>query len=278
MPAPDPRVTPIRADLAAEALRGRLAAPRYAVPQPMRCAVPVAPVRGSPGDPRRVTELLFGEVFEVLDIAGGLAWGQAARDGYVGYVAEDALAPPRDAPSHRVAALLTHLYPVPDQKVPPALLLPFGAELHVRGEEGRFLATPHGFVPASHLEPLDRRAPDPVAVATRFLGAPYLWGGRSFLGIDCSGLVQLALRAAGDPAPRDSDQQEAACGRALAPGAPLRRGDLVFWKGHVGFMRDAVTLLHATGFHMAVVEEPLDTVAARVADLGGGPVTSRRRL
>jgi cell wall-associated NlpC family hydrolase len=174
-----------------------------------------------------------------------------------------------------VTALRSHVYSRPDIKAPVSAALPCGAEVAVVGEDGAF-ARPDGggYLPLAHLA---ARPGDPVAQARRFLGVPYLWGGRSAEGIDCSGLVQLAHLAAGLDAPRDSDMQEAALGALLPSDAPLQRGDLVFWRGHVGLMADATTLLHANAFHMAVAEEPLAAAVARIRDTGGGVITARRR-
>ncbi|HEU0223483.1 MAG TPA: NlpC/P60 family protein [Paracoccaceae bacterium] len=274
----DPRVTPARPDLAALRLKGQVAAERYVAGELLRVSVPAATLWSGPEARRAGSQLLFGETFELFERSGGLAWGQAPRDSYVGYVEEAALGPLREERTHRVAVPLSHIYPAPDAKEPPVLQLPFGAELSVRGEADRFLAVARGFVPVAHLRELGRFEPEPVAVAERFRGAPYLWGGRTMLGIDCSGLVQLALAAAGIPCPRDTDMQAAEVGQPLAEGARLRRGDLVFWQGHVGLMQDEERLIHANAFHMGVASEPLAQAAARIARTGGGPVTARRRL
>lgn len=286
MSARHPRLTPARADLASSALKGLVEAARFAEPAPMIVTRPVAPLMRQPGGPRGLdTELLMGEGFDVLDEADGWCWGQAVQDGYVGYVPAGALGQPGARPTHRVAALTTHLYPEPDIKTRPLTALSYGARLAVtevveaRGSSARAarLAT-GGFVIARHLAPLDSVAIDWVAEAERFVGVPYLWGGRSGFGIDCSGLIQLARTAAGHPCPRDSDMQEAELGQTLAPGAPLARGDLIFWRGHVGVMLDRDRLLHANAHHMAVAIEPLAGAVARIESAGGGPVTRRARL
>lgn len=277
MAGADPRLVPARPDLAAARLRGVVAAARYAEGVMRRVRVARAVLREGPGPARAASELLFGEEFEVFEEAEGRAWGQALRDSYVGWVDAAALGACGAVPTHRVAVPLAHLYPRPDVRAPDPVPLPFGARLAVTGAEGVFLAAEGGFVPAFHLAPLGSVEADPVAVAERFLGAPYLWGGRTWLGIDCSGLVQLALTAAGRPCPRDSDLQAAGVGRQLGAEEALGRGDLVFWRGHVGMMRDGETLLHANAHHMAVASEPLAAAAARIAASGGGPVICRRR-
>ena len=278
----DRRLTPARADLAAERLRGLIDAPRYAEGRPMRIIAASAPLRRSPkGDAPLETEALHGESVTVYDEQGEWAWAQTERDLYVGYLPRAALGAPF-APTHRVAALRTHAYPGPAIKLPPRIALSLGARLAIVREEGDFAVSEDGLhLWSRHLAELGAREPDAVAVAERFLETPYLWGGRTSEGIDCSGLVQTALTAAGLAAPRDSDMQEATLGEPVAidaPGAPLKRGDLVFWKGHVGIMRDPATLLHANGWHMKVVCEPLIQASKRIAASGGGEVTSVRRL
>ena len=279
----DPRLTPARPDLAAAHLKGTVEAERFVEPVPHVVGVPVAPMAGRPdGTAAMGTQLLFGERVEVYEAEGQWAWGQAVADGYVGYVPRPCLerAEGAPAPTHRIAPPMSHLYPIPDMKRPPECWLSGASRVAVSGtaEAGFLPLASGGWVPEAHLAALDAPATDWVAEAERFLGLPYLWGGRSGMGVDCSGLVQLALAAAGRDCPRDSDLQEARLGRDLAAETPLMRGDLVFWKGHVGVMTDGATLLHANAHHMAVVAEPLDTATGRIAGAGGGGVTRRARL
>ncbi len=277
----DRRLTPSRPDLAAAHLRGLVEAPRYAAGQAKRVIAASAPLRRNPDpDAPLETEALHGESVTVYDEAEGWAWAQLDSDKYVGYLPLRSLAAPAE-PTHRVAALRTHAYPGPSIKLPPLMALSLGARLMIVGHEGDFAVAEDGLhLWARHLADVGSREPDYVAVAERFLETPYLWGGRTSEGIDCSGLVQTALAAAGLPSPRDSDMIEAASGEPIAvddPATPLKRGDLVFWKGHVGIMRDSVTLLHANGWHMKTVSEPLSEARARIA-AGGGDVTSIRRI
>ncbi len=276
---PDFRLTPARADLAADHLRGRVDAARFVTGTEHRVAVPLAPLRREPrGDLGLDTELLLGERFTVYDRdAEGWSWGQG-EDGYVGYLPSEALEEAGDPATHAVAVLRTFVYPGPSIKLPPAAALPFGARLAVRDGGERFAAVPGGFVWAGHLAAVDARAGDATAVAERFLGIPYLWGGKSSFGLDCSALVQTALAAAGIAAPRDTDMQERALGEAVDPEGPLLRGDLVFWRGHVGLMRDPATLLHANGHSMTVMSEPLPEARSRILAATGKDVTSVRRL
>jgi cell wall-associated NlpC family hydrolase len=278
----DRRLTPARADLAAEHLRGLVDAPRYVEGQGMRIIAASAPLRRAPDpDAPLETEALHGESVAVYDEQNGWAWAQLERDQYVGYLPAAALGAP-SAPTHRVAALRTHAYPGPAIKLPPRMALSLGAELKIVAHEGDFAISDDGlYLWSRHLTELGAREPDYVAVAELFLETPYLWGGRTSEGVDCSGLVQTALRAAGVAAPRDSDMQEATLGEPIAiddPDAPLKRGDLVFWKGHVGILRDSQTLLHANGWRMKTASEPLMEARKRIAANGGGEVTSGRRL
>jgi cell wall-associated NlpC family hydrolase len=274
----DPRITLARADLAAASLEGRLAAARYASPDMRVVAAPVAPLHRAPDSAsERTDELLLGERFDALAPHGEFAWGQARRDGYVGFVRAADLAPAGPAPTHQVSAVRTYAFAEPSIK--SAALGPFSlnALVVVRAEEGKFSrAAGGGFFWTQHLAPIGVFERDAAAVAERFLGAPYLWGGRTSVGLDCSGLVQQSLYACGRSCPRDADQQ-AALGREIGR-AELARGDLVCWRGHIGLMLDEVRLIHANGHHMAVAIEPLAEAIARIESAGAGAPTAFRRL
>lgn len=281
MTAFDRRLVPARPDLAAAHLAGTVEAARFVEGRPMRVRDAVAPMRRTPAsDAPLDTEVLHGETVTVYETTEeGWAWGQLATDNYVGWVPSEALGPAGGAPTHRVAVLRTFVYPGPSIKLPPLATLSIGSLVTVARETGDFAVTDQGgHIFAAHLAAPDRHEPDYVAVAERFVGAPYFWGGRTSMGLDCSGLVQLALAAAGIPAPRDSDLQERDLGRPLAPGEELRRGDLVFWKGHVGIVSGPDRLLHANGHHMLVVDEPLSEARARILAKTGADVTAFKRL
>lgn len=280
----DPRITPARKDIAAKHLAGVVDAQRYVEGKPYEIGAAQAPVRDAPSHAAELqTEALKGERITIYDISDdGWAWGQLAGDGYVGYLPASALGAPGPAATHKVSALRTFSFPGPSIKLPPLETLSFGCRLAIARVDGPFAITASGgHVPILHIATVDTKETDFVAVAERFLGTPYLWGGKSSIGIDCSGLLQLALLACGIPCPRDTDMQERALGSALDP--PLesgqwRRGDLVFWKGHMAIVRDEATFVHANASrHMAVAYEPIAETVARIRAMGA-EVRSVRRL
>jgi cell wall-associated NlpC family hydrolase len=281
-PSLDPRRHPYRQDLAGEELRGRVSAPRFVTGQVRQVVHSATPLRGAP-EPRAswTSEVLFGEHVTVYDEKDGWAWVQLARDGYVGYLRAGALSPQVKPATHRVRALSTFLYPLAEVKAPPWLPLAMGSTVNVAEAGPVFAKLADGsFVPMRHIAELTWRAPDFVAIAERFMGTPYLWGGKTRQGLDCSGLVQVAMQMAGLGCPRDSDMQLAELGREIPLSTQadgLERGDLVFWPGHVGIMTDAFFLLHANAHHMAVAVEPLRAAADRSAR-GGVPITAIKRL
>jgi cell wall-associated NlpC family hydrolase len=274
----DPRITPARPDLAAKHLEGKVEAARFAQGEDYEVIDAQAPVRRHPApDAPLDTEALLGERVTIYQFnEEGWAWGQLAADGYVGWLPANALLKPRAAPTHKVTALRTLAFPGNSIKAPPVAAPPLGSRLRILREQDRFAVANIGFLPAGHLAPLDHAEGDFVAVAERFLGTPYLWGGKTNYGLDCSGLVQIALNACGVSCPRDSDMQERALGTPVDPAHP-RRGDLVFWNGHVAIVRDETSLVHANAFHMQVAIEPIAEAFARIA-AAGSPVTSARRL
>ncbi|WP_439572555.1 C40 family peptidase [Phreatobacter sp.] len=279
----DRRTTPARPDLAAAFLKGQVEAARFVEGRPARVILPVVPLTPSTQiNVARDTELVFGEEVTLYDEAGGHCFVQSARDFYVGYAVSAAFGHRGLPATHRVAALRTHLYPGPSIKLPPTFAVPMNTRLTVERLVGDFAVTDTGLhVVTRHLAPVGAPEPDYVAVAERYVGTPYLWGGRTSLGIDCSGLVQASLDAAGIAAPRDSDMQEQALGERIEVGPDLmgvRRGDLIFWRGHVGIVVGDGRLLHANGHHMAVVAEPLMEAVERIAAKSYGSITAVKRL
>ena len=266
----DPRITPARPDLAASHLRGKVEAARFADGIEQQVIAGQTPVRNSPShDATMVTEALHGERVSVYETdEEGWAWGQLADDGYIGWLPSAALLAPGPAPTHKVAALRTLVFPGPSIKLPPSEALPLGSKVAVVREHESFaVTTAGGYVPKRHLVPIETAGRDFVAVAERFVGVPYLWGGKTSLGLDCSGLVQVALTACGMTCPRDSDMQEAALGEPASL-SDLKRGDLLFWKGHVAIARDSTTIIHANAHHMMVAIEPADEAVARIRAAG----------
>ncbi|WP_298254409.1 NlpC/P60 family protein [Bradyrhizobium sp.] len=277
----DPRLTPARSDLAAKYLEGMVKAARFVTGEEFEIAEPLTPLRRAPSsDAELMTQALKGERVTIYDRNGeGWAWGQLGSDGYVGWFPDGALMKPATPPTHKVTALRTFAFPGPSIKLPPVETLAMGARLTVLREEGLFGVTREGwYLPWQHLGSIDSHVADFVGVAEQFVGTPYLWGGKSSLGIDCSGLVQIALTAAGTSCPRDSDMQQDGLGRELNPqGAKkLRRGDLIFWKGHVAIARDAETIVHANAHHMATTIEDTSEAIARIAATGSETTAIKR--
>ncbi|QUS41461.1 peptidase P60 [Tardiphaga alba] len=278
----DKRLTPARPDVAAKYLEGKVEADRFVAGEEFEISDGVTSVRRDPfGGAMLDTQALRGERVTIYDRnEEGWAWGQLNGDGYVGWLSDLALYPPGPTPTHKVTALRTFLFPGPSIKLPPIDTLPLGARIAATNITDAFLVTHSGhYIPRQHVAELGVTEPDFVAVAERFVGTPYLWGGKSSLGIDCSGLVQVALTAAGIGAPRDSDMQESGLGRTLseAEQRQLKRGDLIFWKGHVAIVRDGNTMVHANAHHMATAIENTQDAIARIK-AAGSDVTSIKRL
>ena len=269
----DRRLTPANGRVAAMHLAGQVEAERYVEGQPAMVAAPVVDLCASP-DGARDRQLLLGAEVVVFEDRNGWSFVQAV-DGYVGYVRSADLGAVT-APSHFVATAATHAYRDEDFKSPDLHQLPFGARVVVLDERRRFFETNLGFVPKSHLRGLDRPFSDPATVAQLHFGVPYLWGGNSTRGIDCSGLIAAALLACDIPCPADSDMQRDALGQAFE--GDYQRGDLVFWQGHVGMMVDDTTMIHANAHHMATVYEPIERAILRIEAQGDGPVIARKRL
>jgi cell wall-associated NlpC family hydrolase len=276
----DRRLHVYRSDLADARLQGQVEADRFVSGTAMQFVAPCTPVHRAPQpDAMQLTQALMGETALVYDDADGWAWVQLDHDQYVGYVRSESLSATVRQTTHRVSVATTLIYPKPDLKTQPAILIPLNAKLAVIAEHGQYseLAT-GGFVFTKHIS-ADVAQSDYVAIAEKFLNATYLWGGKTQSGLDCSGLVQTALHACGILCPRDADMQEKELGTALQINDldGLKRGDLVFWEGHVGIMYDESNLLHANGFHMQTVIEPLKLAATRIAD-SDKPITSLKRL
>ncbi|MBW4981005.1 C40 family peptidase [Mameliella sp. CS4] len=282
----DRRLTPFNNRVAHVSLHGQVEAERFVEGEVHPVTTPVADLLAGIGGARD-RQLLRGDLFRVLELHEGRAFGMAEKDGYVGWMDPvDLVGAPTEEPTHRVAAARSYGKSTPGLKQMGLITsLSLGARLPVLGEQDGWarVAWSRGtvprdlYIPVQHLAPVDRLEPDPVAVAERLLGTPYLWGGNSAFGIDCSGLVQIALHACGRDCPGDSDMQEA-LGRALPPGTPPERGDLMFWKGHVAWVSDPDRLIHANAFHMAVAYEPITQAIVRIQQQGDGPVTRHARL
>jgi len=280
----DRRIHAIRDDLAAADLQGQVSAPAYAAPTPAQITVGHTPLRRSPAsDAPLDSELLYGEQVDMFETADGWCWVQNKTDGYVGYVTSDTLGEPGESDSdatHRVSALRTYLYPEPDLKTPPMDILSLTSELSIDRDVNGFGDTGHGWVWGGHLSGVDQFETNIVAVACAFLGTPYLWGGRTSIGLDCSAFVQLTLASCGLQVPRDTDMQEDALELVddwSGTAEDLVSGDLIFWKGHVAIWLGQGRLIHANATHMAVTPGPLQDIIDHIKQATGEPVSSVRR-
>ena len=273
----DPRLLPANKNVAAIELRGKIKARRYVKGDLLQGKEPVSGIFNQPQG-SLTCQLLYGNDFRVLETVDGWCFGQVAYDGYVGYILEGNLASSLEA-THLVSTLGTGLFQLDDIKSSCLSWLPLGSRLSVDGFDNDFAKISDGyFVPGKHLHKISHYTNDFVSIAEKFLHVPYLWGGNSPLGIDCSGLVSIALNLAGEKCPRDSDQQFAHLGFLLNAGERPERGDLAFWEGHVGIMVDSQNLLHATAFHMLVVVEPLEEVISRIEITETVPYLGLKRL
>ena len=277
----DSRLHAFRSDLADAKLQGRVDAKKFVEGVAMEVIVPFATLhREASPKSMQTTQAILGERLMAFEITGDWIWGQLKRDGYVGYIAKAAVSTGLTNATHRVSVPATFLYPLPDTKSQPSVSLPMNARLEVAESGERLSRLSNGHhVFTNHIRPLNETEADFVGVAEKFLDVPYCWGGKTSQGLDCSGLVQTALEACGVFSPRDTDMQESQLGQSLRINDldGLRRGDLVFWRGHVGIMADQKALLHANGHHMMTVKEPLSEAVARIAGTYG-PVTSIRRF
>lgn len=277
----DRRLNAFREDLADKRLEGQVEAPSFVAGLPAHVRVPVLEMRRTASLEAGIdTQLLSGQDVLVFDENEGFAWVQSVSDGYVGYVGSNGLADGASKAAHLVTAARTFVYPAPDLKSVPTSALSMGSLVQVVGFEERrgtrYALLPSGeAVIAGHLRDAAEQDPDYVAIAERLIHTPYLWGGATAFGIDCSGLVQLSMRMAGKTVLRDSDMQAATIGDPIGS-EQLKRGDLVFWKGHVAIMTDGETIIHANGHTMTVALETLAQAVSRIGYLYGQPTGYRR--
>ena len=278
----DKRITPWKDGVTDDSQEGLIRARAYVAGEVLSCYAPTAPILAQPEHgSEQWDQLLMGERFKVIERKHDFYWGQALRDGYVGYVPMSAFRRDWFLPTHYVATLRTYIFANPNLKAPIQGSLSLNALVKVTAYENGFaLVNDMGWVFANHLSDFERFADDFVSVAESYINAPYQWGGRESIGLDCSGLLQQALYAAGYGCPRDSDMQ-AKLGIALEVGDDLSglvRGDLVFWKGHVAIMIDDAHIIHANAYHMKVAIEPLSEAVNRIDGCGSGRPTAFRRL
>ena len=280
----DTRTLPAREDLAAERLRDQVKAARYVPGAPRSVIRDGAPLRFSPDISAGLeSQLIYGEVFQVYEDRDGWCWGQNMTDQYVGYVPSVDLATDVPTPDHQVAARHSHLYTEPDMKRPTAGSISMSSRVKVVDVSGRFCRIASGhWIHARHLVSLDYTTRDLIGTALKFLGVPYLWGGRTAMGLDCSALVQMALAMAGMAAPRDSDLQQNKLGTLVPMDddqdfSRIEEGDLVYFPGHVGLFVDDWRFLHANAFDMQVSLHGFSDVLDRAIEDNAG-VTAIRRI
>ncbi|CUI36753.1 C40 family peptidase [Cognatishimia activa] len=272
----DRRLTPANKRVADPSLESEWPGVSYVDPEPYAVNWPLVDLMNAP-EGHRDRQLLFGETVGLYETHEGWAFVRSDKDGYVGYVPKSSLAHSPEA-THRISAAATHVYEQADFKSRDRMRLSHGCLLHGMENENGFLKIAEGYVPMVHCSPVGEHPSDPVSVAKTFLDTPYLWGGNSRFGIDCSGLVQAAFTECGVACAGDSDLQEDMLGYELPADAELKRNDLLFWKGHVAMIVDETRLIHANAHHMAVSFENTNDAIARIERQGDGPVTSRKRV
>jgi len=270
----DRRLIAANGRVAHSSLRGKVKAERFTDGEQKSVCVPVLDLWQGPDCAARERQLLLGEAFLALETIDAMAFGYGEKDGHVGYVRADGLSDPI-VPSHTVAVPISQLFPAPRVQSVAVATLSFGTALVVEGLDGPFARLENGlYVPAAHLRPIGQYFSDPVEVARLFLGVPYVWGGNTGWGLDCSGLVQIAHRACGIDCASDSDLQERSLGHPVALNDDVFKGDLFFWKGHVAMAADAETLIHANAYTMSVATEDLADAVKRIPE----PLRTRRRV
>jgi hypothetical protein len=278
----DKRITPFKDGLTDQAFQGLLRAQTFVVGEVMGCGAASSAVRSGPSPKaEQVNQLLFGERFKVIERSRDFVWGQALRDGYVGYVSASDLTRDWLIPTHFISTLRTFVFSEPNLKSSIVCSLSQNALISVSEHEGRFAKIEDlGWVFINHISDFTEFSQDYVSIAHTYLNAPYQWGGRESDGLDCSGLVQQAFYACGHACPRDSDMQSE-LGYPLDIGSDLKgldRGDLVIWRGHIAIMCDQDHIIHANGYHMKTVIEPLREAVVRIEAAGSGLPTGFRRL
>lgn len=246
---------------------------RVTTDTPGQIAWPHVDLLAHPAGPRD-RQLLLGEAVTILGSNQQHSYIRSEKDGYIGYVTGLSITTPQP-PSHQVIAAATHSYGDASIRSADLATLSFGAKITASGDSQDFVETSHGHIPKQALAELPTPARDPITTARLFLNTPYLWGGNTRSGIDCSGLIQAALLAANMPCPGDSDQQQQ-LGQTITNGQ-YQSGDLLFWNGHVALVTSPTKMIHANAHHMQVVEEPITQAIIRIARTTG-PVTAHKRL
>ncbi|MEP2028444.1 MAG: NlpC/P60 family protein [Paracoccaceae bacterium] len=271
----DLRLTPCNGRVAATPLRGKVDAALFTDGVRRQVIVPLTNLYRFPRGPRD-RQLLIGDTLTVYEHTSEMSYVQSHKDDYCGYVASSALGAPEDV-THWVSARSTHAYASPSIKSVDVMSLSFGSQVVCKSEDGKFIETNFGFIPKNHLSLIGHFATDPIEIAQQFLGTPYLWGGNSSFGIDCSGLVQASYLACGLPCQADSDLQCVSLGTSQPPNSEYQKGDLLFWAGHVALALNPETMIHATAHYMSVVLEDIRAAISRIDEQGEGPLLAHKR-